>query len=64
MKPIFNKVLDEALTIGVGYGVSRAFKHSDNPDHQYIKNCVLEAVWNELYEWFEFEPSENSDLNV
>lgn len=64
MKPNFNKVLDEALTLGVGYGVNRAFKHTNNPDPEQIKQQVLDAVWTELYEWFEFEPSENSDLNV
>lgn len=63
MKPNFSKVLDEALTTGVGYGVNRAFKHTDNPDPEHIKQQVMDAIWTELYEWFEFDDSENLDLN-
>ena len=44
-----------AVEEGVAYGVSRAYKHSDNPTHEYMTNCISDAVLNSICEWFDLD---------
>lgn len=55
MKPKTYQVLTMAVEEGAAYGVMKAFKHSDNPTHEYITNCVADAVINSICEWFDLE---------
>lgn len=49
------RVLDMAVETGALVGVSRAFKHTDEPTNEQIAEQVRIAVMNEVCEWFEFE---------
>ena len=55
MKPKFNKVLEQCIETGLNLGYSRAFKHSDTPDETAIKSKQLDAILEEIYEWFDTE---------
>lgn len=44
-----------AVEQGVNYGYTRAFKHTDTPDEQAIKQAIYDAVINEICENFTFE---------
>lgn len=55
MKPKTYQVLAMAVEEGVAYGVSRAYKHSDNPSHEYMTNCISDAVLNSICEWFDLD---------
>ena len=35
-------------------GINRAFKHSDNPNPEYIVQCMNEYIWLEIDEYFLF----------
>lgn len=50
------KVLTRAVEEGVVYGWRRAHKHDPDPDEDTIQNTIIEAVTQELSEWFVFEP--------
>lgn len=55
MKPKFIPVLEMCIDSGIRLGYSRAHKHTDEPDEELIKEKIQEAIWNEIYEWFDFE---------
>jgi hypothetical protein len=55
MKPKTLKVLEAAIETGIELGFNRAFKHDEAPSEQYIKSCISDAIWTELYEWFDIE---------
>lgn len=40
---------------GVSYGFSRAHKHTDTPDPIQVQSQIIQAVMNEVCEWFKFE---------
>lgn len=48
------KVLSRAVEEGVGYGVKRAYKHTDHPSQEAIENAVYNAVLGEIGDVFEF----------
>jgi hypothetical protein len=55
MKPKILKVLEAAIESGIEYGYGRAFKHHDDPTDVHIKSCISDAIWTELYQWFDIE---------
>jgi hypothetical protein len=55
MTPKFKSVLEYAIETGIKIGYARAHKHSDKPDEHIIHRHIEEAVWNELFEWFDFD---------
>ena len=48
-------ILSECITRGIDYGYSRAYKHTDKPSEETIKNEIYNAVTNEVCEYFSFE---------
>ena len=48
------KLLETCIDHGMMAGINRAFKHSDNPDPQYIVQCMNEYIWLEIDEYFLF----------
>lgn len=48
-------LMSMAVEQGVNYGYTRAFKHTDTPDEQAIKQAIYDAVINEICENFTFE---------
>lgn len=59
MKPKFRSVLQLAIETGIKRGYQRAYKHNDGPDEQVIQDNIEIEIWNELFEWFDFD-EENS----
>lgn len=59
MTPKFKSVLEFAIEIGIKRGYARAHKHTDKPDEHVIHSYIDEAIWSELYEWFDFDEKEN-----
>lgn len=61
MKPKTIMVLDMCIETGVNLGYSRAYKHTDTPSEDTIKSHIINAINNEIAEWFEFD--ENNTPN-
>ena len=55
MKPKLRHVLELAIKNGIDYGWNRAHKHTDTPSEDLIKQEMEEAIWHEIYEWFDME---------
>jgi len=55
MKPNTYKIIQECLETGISLGYNRAFKHSDNPSAQVVKDQIYEAIMTEICEWFVFD---------
>ena len=51
-------VMAQAVENGVEYGWNRAHKHTDTPDDVTIKQAIIDAVMNDVCEWFDFAPEE------
>lgn len=56
MTPKTIDVLKMCIDNGTNVGVYRAFKHNDNPPHELLTEKVEQAIWEQLHEWFDFEP--------
>lgn len=59
MKPKFPPVLEMCIENGLKLGYQRAFKHNDNPSDEEVHEAILQAVMNEIYEWFDFDEKED-----
>jgi hypothetical protein len=55
MKPKVKVILEDAIDLGIEKGYRRAFKHTDIPSEDTIKQYIEEAIWGKLYEYFDFE---------
>ena len=51
-------VLWRAVEEGVQYGWRRAHKHTNTPDENYIEQQIVDAVLQEICEYFHFSDSE------
>lgn len=49
------RLLDEAVEMGVTRGYNRAFKHTDAPTEEQIKDSIHNAVMGAICEWFIFD---------
>jgi hypothetical protein len=47
-------VLEECIEIGIDGGMNRAFKHTDDPSHEYIKEQILHYIMLQVSEKFKF----------
>jgi hypothetical protein len=54
MKPKINRILTAAIEQGIGFGYTRAFKHTDTPTEERIKESIENEIWNNIYEVFDF----------
>ncbi len=48
-------VLEECIEIGISGGWNRAFKHSDDPSEDYIKEQILHYIMLQVCEKFKFD---------
>ena len=48
-------VLVDCVERGVAYGMNRAYKHSDTPTPDSIKQQIEDAVLLEICEYFDFD---------
>jgi hypothetical protein len=51
-------LLERCIEDGIMMGLSRAYKHTDTPDDQMVKEAIHEAVMQEIGEWFFFDTYE------
>lgn len=56
MIPKTYQLLLRCVEVGVASGMRRAYKHTDTPGEDYIKEAITDAVMLEICEWFEFPP--------
>jgi hypothetical protein len=54
-------ILERAIEEGIAYGYTRAFKHTDSPSEDSIKNEILNSVMNSINEVIEFDEPTVSD---
>jgi hypothetical protein len=47
-------VLSECIEIGIDRGMSRAYKHTDDPSEEYIKEQILHYIMLQVCEKFKF----------
>ncbi len=52
-------VLVDCVERGVAHGINRAYKHTDNPSHEFIKQQIADAVMSEICEYFNFKEEHN-----
>ena len=55
MKPKPRLVLELCVKQGIDYGWRRAYKYTDTPDENVIKQEIEEAIWQQVWDWFEME---------
>jgi hypothetical protein len=55
-------VLERAIEEGIGYGYRRAFKHTETPSEETIKNEILNAVMNSISEVIDFDSTPPDSL--
>lgn len=56
MKPKYYTILSNAIEEGCRLGVTRAFKHTEDPSFELIEDEVSKAIMTAICEVFEFEP--------
>lgn len=56
-------VLVDCVERGVAYGMNRAYKHTDTPSSDYIKQQITEAVLSEICEYFNFDDKVNQEID-
>jgi hypothetical protein len=58
MKPKPHLVLEMCIKNGIDRGWTRAHKHFETPPENMIKQETEEAIWQEIWEWFDMEMNE------
>lgn len=53
MKPKSHLVLEMCIKQGIDRGWTRAHKHFETPPENMIKQETEEAIWQEIWEWFD-----------
>lgn len=61
MKVKLQRVLEDCLERGINYGYNRAFKHTDTPSEEVVKDQIMQAILNELYEYFDMTGDGNDE---
>lgn len=59
MKPKPHLVLEMCIKNGIDRGWTRAHKHFETPPENIIKQETEEAIWQEIWEWFDMEVSDD-----
>jgi len=54
MKPRTRTILEDCISNGIEHGLSRAYKHTDNPTDAQIALAIDDAIWLEIDEKFDF----------
>ena len=55
MKPKFMQLLEQCITDGVVIGHNRAYKHTDKPSETQINESIVNEVFIQIHEWFDFD---------
>jgi len=55
MTPKFLQLLEKCILDGVILGHQRAYKYNDSPNESDINQSIVNEVFNEIHEWFDFD---------
>ncbi len=55
MKAKEYNLIAQCVETGVMVGINRAYKHTDEPKDDFLREQIERAVMNEICEWFDFE---------
>lgn len=55
MKPKLTPIIDRCIDQGFARGWRAAHKHDDHPTEDSIREHVREAIWEELWDAFDFD---------
>lgn len=55
-------ILERAIEEGIAYGYTRAFKHTEAPSEEYIKDEILSSVMNSISEVVDFDSTPPDSL--
>ena len=58
MKIRYYKIIEQIVEQGTDAGYLRARKHTDTPNEETIKNCIMQYIMNGFDETFEFDQEE------
>lgn len=61
MRPKIYELLRRCVEDGINMGWSRAHKYADTPGENAIKDAIEDAIFSELYEWFDFSTRTDVD---
>lgn len=57
----WRKLLEWQMEVGIARGVSKAYKHTDDPTREMIAESVEHAVWEAIDEFLVVEDDEYHD---
>jgi hypothetical protein len=60
MKANYYQIIKHCVETGCSLGVSRAYKHTEDPAFDHIETCVYDAIMIELTDKFNFSPSDET----
>lgn len=58
MRPNMRVVLEQIFEEGVGFGLNRAFKHTDQPTREDLETNLVVEIWNAWDRWMVDETEE------
>jgi len=61
MTPKFMQLLEQCIADGVVIGHNRAYKHTDNPSKTQINELIVNEVFIQIHEWFDFSETKGKD---
>jgi hypothetical protein len=59
LKPKTIPLLEQCIETGIQLGWNRAHKHTAAPAYSQIEHEILNAIMNEIHEWFDFDELKN-----
>lgn len=57
-------IIERAVEEGVTYGYNRAFKHTDAPKTEVLKDSIANAVMNEICEIMDFSDTDGEPVKI
>ncbi len=55
-------LLDRCVHDGIGFGLTRAYKHDSNPNEDTIRENIHREIMNEIMAWFNIVDKEETDV--
>lgn len=59
MKANEYQVLQTAVDEGVSWGFARAYKYTEEPTEDQLREAIKQAVLDSICDWFKFDESDN-----
>jgi len=61
MTPKFMQLLERCIEDGVVIGHNRAYKHTNNPSKTQINESIVNEVFIQIHEWFDFDDAKEKN---